>query len=273
MTESRPTDSEQPRRVRAVPLSGELRIGPYRAIDHELLYNNRPVEIPPRALSLLREFLRDPGRIRSRADLETAVWGNVNVDPTNLDHQIGNLRRALNLVAGMDGNHPPEVQLTIKNEPGQGYRLVVGHFERQTSQPEPAAASVASATVDPVPATAFREPVAPSPAPQQPRAWVFRFFKPVHLLGLVPILIAAAAGYLVAVRDLQPPEVVQISRVTRDGQPKFGPLLTDGGRIYFRATHPGGDFLAVALRDGTVQRLQPPLTGTPNLFDLEPASG
>jgi two-component system, OmpR family, copper resistance phosphate regulon response regulator CusR len=74
------------------------------------------IELSPREFALLACLAREPGRVFTRKQLLTEVWG-IDFDPgTNLvDVAVSRLRRRLTCARGV----------TIEAEPGQGYALLV----------------------------------------------------------------------------------------------------------------------------------------------------
>lgn len=74
-----------------------------------------PVKLPPKCVRLLELMLQRPGHVFSRADLETAVWGEALESGETLRSHMHLLRRAL---ARPDRPDP------IETVHGLGYRLV-----------------------------------------------------------------------------------------------------------------------------------------------------
>ena len=75
------------------------------------------VKLPPKALKLLELLLSQPERVFSRAELETAVWGDRLPSSETLRSQMHILRRAFLHVGASD---------PIENVHGMGYRLAPG---------------------------------------------------------------------------------------------------------------------------------------------------
>ena len=94
----------------------ELRHGPivYNPATLALTVTGRTVRLPPKALKLLEQFLSQPRRVFSRADLETAVWGDRLPSGDTLRSQMHILRRAFAAVGAAD---------PVENIHGLGYRL------------------------------------------------------------------------------------------------------------------------------------------------------
>jgi DNA-binding response OmpR family regulator len=62
-------------------------------------YAEREVRLAPKCLRLLEVLMNDPGRVFTRAELENAVWGDVQETSDTLRSHMYTLRRAL-VVAG-----------------------------------------------------------------------------------------------------------------------------------------------------------------------------
>lgn len=74
-----------------------------------------PVKLPPKCVRLLETLMQRPGHVFSRAELETAVWGETLESSETLRSHLHLLRRAL---ARADRPDP------IETVHGLGYRLV-----------------------------------------------------------------------------------------------------------------------------------------------------
>ncbi len=94
---------------------GELSFDP-RSLS--IRYCGKPVKLPPKAIRLLEVLMSQPERVFSRAELETAVWGEPQESSDTLRSQMHVLRRAL----AAAGGHDP-----IETVHGIGYRLTSTH--------------------------------------------------------------------------------------------------------------------------------------------------
>jgi DNA-binding response OmpR family regulator len=74
---------------------------------------DQPVHLSPRGLQILEILMRDPGRVVSRAEIESQLWPAGAPDSDALRSQIHLLRRALSQ-AGFDG---------VETRHGLGWRL------------------------------------------------------------------------------------------------------------------------------------------------------
>ncbi|MPS30212.1 response regulator transcription factor [Pigmentiphaga sp.] len=88
----------------------------YDARTREVRVMERPVRLTPKASRIVEVLIRDPGRVVSRADLESALWGSDVPEKDALRSQIHLLRKALS-EAGFDG---------LETVHGVGYRLSGG---------------------------------------------------------------------------------------------------------------------------------------------------
>jgi DNA-binding winged helix-turn-helix (wHTH) protein/TolB-like protein/Flp pilus assembly protein TadD len=139
---------------------GTYRFGPF-LLDpcaHELLENDQPVPLPPKAFETLLVLVRHRGVLMSKDELMKAVWPDAYVEENNLMQYVSMLRRTL-------GEHL-EGQEYIKTIPKIGYRFVAEVHEgpaangkRNSDQPKVAThGAVAEAAALPV-GQALRSPV------------------------------------------------------------------------------------------------------------------
>ncbi|MBI4195718.1 MAG: response regulator transcription factor [Betaproteobacteria bacterium] len=73
------------------------------------------VKLPPKCIRLLELLMSDPGRVFSRRELESEVWGDAQETSDTLRSHMHVLRRALTLAGGRD---------PIETVHGLGYRLI-----------------------------------------------------------------------------------------------------------------------------------------------------
>jgi DNA-binding response OmpR family regulator len=73
------------------------------------------VKLPPKGMRLLALMMGEPGRVFSRQELESEVWGDVQGTSDTLRSQMYELRRALSRAGGYD---------PIETVHGLGYRLI-----------------------------------------------------------------------------------------------------------------------------------------------------
>jgi DNA-binding response OmpR family regulator len=72
------------------------------------------VKLPPKCIGLLAVMMGEPGRVFSRKELESEVWGDVQETSDTLRSHMHELRRALTRAGGYD---------PIETVHGLGYRL------------------------------------------------------------------------------------------------------------------------------------------------------
>ena len=96
----------------------QIAFGPFlvRVPERQLLCDGHPLPIGSRALDILVELARQPGRVVGKSELMRAVWGDLNVEEGALRVHVSALRKALG------GRY-------IMNVPGRGYSLAVGSAE------------------------------------------------------------------------------------------------------------------------------------------------
>ena len=86
----------------------------------------------------------------------------------------------------------------------------------------------------------------------------------------VALIIVALVLWKMVFRPQRAPRVLSFAKLTNDGQPKFGPMVTDGSRIYFNEGTPDvGHALIhqVSVKGGEVTALPLPLNA-PEVLDL-----
>jgi DNA-binding winged helix-turn-helix (wHTH) protein/TolB-like protein/predicted Zn-dependent protease len=110
--------SEPAESTTSVPELGRFRLGEWsvRQAEGVLCSEDRSVRLEPRVMDVLACLAADPGKVISKEELLTAVWGGAFVEEGALSQAIHSLRKAL----GDDARQPRYVQ-TI---PKRGYRLL-----------------------------------------------------------------------------------------------------------------------------------------------------
>jgi eukaryotic-like serine/threonine-protein kinase len=87
----------------------------------------------------------------------------------------------------------------------------------------------------------------------------------VPALLSVALIIVALVLWKMVFRPQRAPRVLSFTQLTNDGQPKFGPMVTDGSRIYFNEGTPDGGHVVihqVSVKGGEVTMLPLPLNAT-----------
>ena len=95
-----------------VLVAGDLTLDPRTLF---ISFAGNEVKLPPKCMRVLEVMMGEPGRVFSRADLESAVWGNEQETSDTLRSHMHLLRRALVEAGGYD---------PIETVHGLGYRLL-----------------------------------------------------------------------------------------------------------------------------------------------------
>jgi DNA-binding response OmpR family regulator len=93
-------------------VAGDLTFDPQ---TFEIRFAGREVKLPPKCIRLLELMMAQPGRVFSRSELESAVWGDTQETSDTLRTHMHVLRRTLIDAGGRD---------PIETVHGLGYRLV-----------------------------------------------------------------------------------------------------------------------------------------------------
>src|ERR1035438_4890466 len=96
-----------------------------------------------------------------------------------------------------------------------------------------------------------------TPASGIPAAPLHRKLRWLYAAGVAAIVAAAALFWLT--RPLPPPRVTGMIRITSDGRPKDGPLLTDGPRLFFNTGSAATEAYQVSVKGGESVALPVPL--------------
>ncbi len=232
------------------------------ASDRVLLHGEREVKLGPTAFDLLHFFVGRPGTLVNREELKLAVWGNEHIVDNNVDQKIAEVRMALLQCEPSAGEY-------IQNVRGHGWRFVAPVTERSEAR-LPKEEALPEAVPSPLapPSVTASAPVVRA----LPRRW------------LVPASIAAAAVALGVMivdsgtgRGAPTPGVLHYDKLTSDGRPKFGPLVTDGRFVYFATlanAEAGVQFAAaVPVLGGDVVSPSAPLAPPFFIWDIARSTG
>ena len=126
-----------------------LCFGPFRleTSNELLIFNDRPIKIPPRAFAVLRLLAENSGALVTKEDLIEKVWGGAFIEESNITKSVAEIRRILR--PGFKEIDP------ITTVWKQGYRfaipVTVSIADTTLEEPEQAAASLApvEASVEP----------------------------------------------------------------------------------------------------------------------------
>jgi Tol biopolymer transport system component/DNA-binding winged helix-turn-helix (wHTH) protein len=193
-------------------------------------------------LELLLLLARRPGELVMREEIVESLWGKgVHLDTENA---INTAIRKIRLALADDPAHPRFVQTVT----GKGYRFI-------------------ARLADPAPSTvvtsAGPEGLVAGSETRGSRRYV------AVLAGSVVFVIAL--GVILLMRwSTTVPQAFNYAQITNDGQPKIGPILTDGLRLYFaEGSQNHRALMQVAASGGETTTLTSPLE-TPRLMDIAP---
>jgi DNA-binding winged helix-turn-helix (wHTH) protein/Tol biopolymer transport system component len=252
-----------------------------REREFSLLKAGNVLAVEPKAFRVLLLLLRNPQKLISKEELLNSVWGDTAVTEGSLTRCIWLLRRLL----GDDVNEHRFIETVAT----VGYRFVcrVEVFEDGSGDllasdkaidlsegdffATPANGEIAEAKANPLaqidklafsPDQVIAE-VEPTKAKRRP------LYFGLAILGMAVATAAALALWRAAFRTPSPPRVLRFTRLTNDGQGKFGPMVTDGSRIYFNELLPGPRNLVaqVSVKGGEATSLPVPLA-LPVVLDL-----
>ena len=236
--------------------------------SREIHKSGRRVPLQDQPFQVLAVLLERPGEVITREELQARLWRADSF--VSFDEGINTAIRKLRVAFGDSAENPRFIE-TI---PRRGYRFVApvsGFIEalpRSERTVETGDAVVASLPAPRIEATSGIE--------QETRdvdrttSKKFAHFK----FALITSFVALLVGVLMLWKTKQPvtqARVLRFVQLTNDGQAKFGPMETDGVRIYFTEILPGQlrSLAQVSTTGGQVVRLSSPL-GRPRLLDLAP---
>jgi len=217
-----------------------------REREFALLKAGKVVAVEPKAFRVLLLLLHRPQQLISKDELLQSVWGDTAVTEGSLTRCIWLLRRVL----GDDANQPRYIETVTT----VGYRLAcsVEVFESNIAElratdnanglPEVAAVAAreietANSLVQPVNLVrSFDQPVEQVTSRKAKRT---SLYPGLAILGVALFTAGTLALWRAASLTPNPPKILRFTRLTNDGQGKFGPMVTDGSRIYFNELLPG----------------------------------
>jgi Tol biopolymer transport system component/DNA-binding winged helix-turn-helix (wHTH) protein len=211
------------------------------ARNYRLRRSGQDVKIERIPLDLLLLLADRAGEVVTREEIAERLWGKgVQLDTENA---INTAIRKIRLALGDDPAHPRFVQTVT----GRGYRFI-------------------ARIADSIPST-----VAPS---ERPEGRVTRSEPTGSRPRLVVVTASAACLLALGITftrwNATSPQASNYVQITNDGQPKIGPLLTDGLRLYFtEGSQNHRTLMQVAASGGESTALTNPLE-TPHLMDIAP---
>jgi Tol biopolymer transport system component/DNA-binding winged helix-turn-helix (wHTH) protein len=175
-------------------------------LDHstgELFKHGVRVRLGGQPFQILCLLIERQGEVVTRDEIRARIWPGTFVD---FDGALNTAIRRIRSALGDTAENPRFVETV----PKVGYRFLV---PLETSRPGPVTVVV---------------PAAPKRSLQ-------------HAVVAAVLLVATATILLAAVLLNRPaPRVARYSQITRDGQPKYGPLATDGVWLYYNVVTDSG---------------------------------
>ncbi len=223
------------------------------ARNYRLRRSGQDVRLERIPLELLLLLADRAGEVVTREEIAERLWGKgVQLDTENA---INTAIRKIRLALGDDPAHPRFVQTVT----GRGYRFIARMAEPKTS-----AAAAPEEQDSPVSSAPARSVEGQVPRPETDA----RRRRVAVLTGSAVCLLALG---IVSMRwNASLPQVSNYIQITNDGQPKVGPLLTDGLRLFFtEGSQNHRALVQVAASGGETTVLANPL-GTPHLMDIAP---
>jgi DNA-binding winged helix-turn-helix (wHTH) protein/Tol biopolymer transport system component len=267
-----------------------------------LLREEQPVPITTKVFETLVVLVENRGRVMTKDELLLRLWPDTTVEEANLAQNVSSLRRALE-----DNPKDHRYIATIPGR-GYSFVAVVTEISKQQNIAEssanelishrvstesalgdlhatdkaiglrevdffatPANGKIVEAKANPlaqidrlvISSNQLIEEVPPTKAKRRP------LYFGLAILGVAVATAATLPLWRAAFRPPSPPKVLRFTRLTNDGQGKFGPMATDGSRIYFNELLPGPRNLVVqvSVKGGEATSLSVPLA-LPVMLDL-----
>jgi DNA-binding winged helix-turn-helix (wHTH) protein/dipeptidyl aminopeptidase/acylaminoacyl peptidase len=224
----------QLRRLRFGSFEVDLEAGELRKAGVKQKFGGQPFQV-------LTILLESPGEVVTREELQKRLWPDTFVDVDhNLNTAINKIREALG-----DSAESPRYVETL---PRRGYRFI---------------ASVEGGVFS---SDQLTEKV---PLAKSNVVWRRRLYYGLAIVGVAVVAVGSLALWKAVSRTPGVPKVVRFTKLTNDGQGKFGPIATDGSRIYFNELLPGPRNLVVqvSVKGGEATSLSVPLA-LPVVLDL-----
>src|SRR5215467_6117454 len=270
--------------------------GPFRLDPDERLLSreNQPVPLAPKVIDTLLVLVESRGHLVDKDELMKRVWPDAFVEEGSLNKNVSVLRKAL---GQWDGG-----QDYIETIPKRGYRFAapVSHVPKAECAPgrlNPGIPAKLEEVISQTPEkdrevrcqsaaelkgdlkgwkrdadTGSGSPITTEDTPSYnlPPAKKFASGKKLALVLLVAVFLSVVATITWNNRQLSVPSVIDSVQITNDGVPKnlnFR-LLSDGARVYFKESLPGGAAITqVSVGGGEADRLNLKLE-EPMLHDI-----
>ena len=161
--------------------------GPFRLIpaERQLLRDNQPVSLTPKAFDLLLVLVENSGHLLEKDELMKRIWPDSFVEEANLSVKMSALRRAL-------GEGPNEHQY-VETVPRRGYRFMAGVKERWDEGTESSTRELSEEDDDSRPVTNRERQTSSPPLAAVSRPSVLFRRWPLVLVGLL-LLSASLLG-------------------------------------------------------------------------------
>jgi len=238
--------------------------GPFRVdlANHQLLRENQPISLTPKAFETLLILLRHSPEMVSKEELMKELWPNTFVEEANLSQNIFLLRKAL-------GDNP-ENSRYIVTLPRLGYRFAGGVRATRQNGGDLVIASHTRSQISLEQSENAPSEALPTPVTSPPSKWNWKYA--IALTALIAIPVAASVFLAIAYRRAPGgPDDALVSQILPAPNTvfQFGPayavsptLSPDGRRLVFLAEGPQGPpMLWVRSLNSSEAR---PLEGTEN---------
>lgn len=207
----------------------------------ELRKSGIKIQLQEQPFQVLALLLERPGEVITREELRQRLWPSDTF--VDFDHSLNTAIKKLRQALGDDSDNPRFVETL----PRRGYRLIV-----------PVKGGVPSS----VQLAAEVPPATPQPRGSLRYYWLVT-------LGAVLFVTCSWVLWRTVWRTPGAPRVLRFTQLTNDGQAKFGPMTTDGARVYFTEALPekGTRIVQASIKGGEAVPLSVPLK-QPQVLDL-----
>jgi Tol biopolymer transport system component/DNA-binding winged helix-turn-helix (wHTH) protein len=214
----------------------------------------RPVELPPRAVSVLRYLIQHRDHTVSKLELNNNLWPDIHLSPNAIDKQVSDLR--LVLESRRDASE------FIETEYKRGWRFVAAVKDFTPSAP------VIPETADQVPTQASEEEIVTETATPAAKYSGKRSHQLIATISGCAFCIFVLVA--LSISNDTNATVVGYEQLTKDGRNKRGPILTDGIKIFFVEQFAEGLSVAtIPVGGGPIVKV--PIDGGPfGLLDISP---
>lgn len=228
-----------------------------REREFSVIRAGEPLQLEPKAFRVLQYLLHHPQELVTKDELLDAVWKDVAVTENSPARAVAQLRRVLG-----DDVREPRFIATVTTA---GYRFVCpvqisedGSFglNGANTSPNPNSGGITAAEAKP-------ERTA------KPKVWRKPWVYGATLVSVAIVTVCSTVIWKAISPAPRAPKVLRFRKLTNDGQVKFGPMVTDGSRIYFNELLPyeRNIILQVSVQGGEAVPISVPLK-RPRVLDL-----